>query len=160
MDIDRKYTLVEAHRQFAKQFNGRVWELIAKEHRSNDEDEEMLHMAYASAFHWRQVGSALHEQRAEWLISRVSAELGLVEPALRHAIRCYDLTREHAGLMEDFDRAYAFEAMARANALVGNQSEARKFIEQAEQAGETILNPEDKEIFKGDLDHGEWFGLR
>ena len=50
--------------------------------------------------------------------------------------------------------------MARANALVGNQSEARKFIEQAEQAGETILNPEDKEIFIGDLNHGEWFGLR
>ena len=160
MDTERKYTLTEAHRQFAKQFNGRVWELFGKSPRSIEEDEEMLNSAYASAFHWSYAGSALHQQRAEWLISRVSAELGLLEPALRHAMRCMDLTKEHAGLMEDFDRAYAYEAMARANALVGNQSEARKYIELAEHAGEEIRNPEDKEIFLGDLNHGEWFGLR
>ena len=96
--------------------------------------------AHASHYHWLKAGTAVHQQRSEWLISHVYAELGLAEEALRHAQRCLALTEAHRAEMEDFDRAYAYEAMARANALAGNTDEAAKFIELAETAGETIAD--------------------
>jgi hypothetical protein len=94
------------------------------------------------------------------MIARVYSELGLAEAALRHANRCRELTQEHAGLMEDFDRAYALEAMARANAVAGNRGEALEFLQLAETAGQAIADDQGKDFFLGDLNGGDWHGLR
>jgi len=154
------YTESEAHRHFAARLNGEVWGLLEKAERSSAEDEVMIHAAHASCFHWLRVGTGLHHQRAEWLIARVYSELGLADAALRHAHRCQQLTEEHAGLMEDFDPAYAYEAVARANALAGKQAEARKALELAEAAGQAIQDEESKLIFLSDLQGGNWYGLK
>ncbi|NIV40287.1 MAG: hypothetical protein GWN58_66060, partial [Anaerolineae bacterium] len=124
MSEEKTYTESEAHRHFAAKLNGEVWGLLEKSDRSSAEDEMMIHTAHASCCHWLKVGTGVHHQRAEWMIARVYSELGLAEAALRHANRCRELTQEHAGLMEDFDRAYAHEAMARANTVAGNRAEA------------------------------------
>ncbi len=62
--------------------------------------------------------------------------------------------------MQDFDVAYAFEALARAHAMLGDQKMAEEFLYLAEQAGGGIADEEDKSIFMGDFDGGEWYGLR
>ena len=62
--------------------------------------------------------------------------------------------------MADFDIAFAYEGVARAYALGGNQQEAKKYLQLASAAGEAIADPEDKEIFVGDLEGGEWHGIR
>ena len=160
MSEEKTYTESEAHRHFAAKLNGRVWALLEKAGRSRAEEEIMLHSAHASCCHWLEVDTGLHHQRAEWLIARVYSELGLSEAALRHANRCRELTQEHADLMEDFDRAYALEAMARANAVAGNRGATLEFLQRAEAAGQAIADDQGKQFFLGDLNGGDWHGLR
>ncbi len=160
MSEEKTYTEHAAHRHFAAKLNGEVWGLLEKADRSRTEDELMLHSAHASCRHWLEVGTGLHHQRAEWLIARVYSELGLADAALRHARRCQELTTEHADLVEDFDQAYAHEAMARANALAGNQEEALEHLRLAEAAGQAIADDQSKQFFLGDLKGGNWYGLK
>jgi len=160
MTEGKTYTEQEAHQHFATSANGQVWGLLEKTDRSKAEDELMVYAAHASCYHWLQAGTGVHHQRAEWMIARVYAELGRGEAALWHANRCQELTEQHADLMEDFDRAYAYEAMARANAVAGNRAEAREYLELAEQAGQAIADEESKKLFVGDLSSGDWHGLR
>ena len=160
MNEEETYTESEAHRHFAAKLNGVVWSLIEKADRSKAEEENMLHSAHASCCHWLEVGTGLHHQRAEWMIARVYSELGLAESALRHASRCRELTQEHGDLMEDFDRAYALKAMARANAVAGKPAEALEFLQLAEAAGQAIADDQSKQFFVGDLNSGDWHGLR
>ena len=61
--------------------------------------------------------------------------------------------------MEDFDIAFAYEGMARASALAGEQEKARQYHQLAEQAGQTISDQEDQDIFVADLASGDWFGI-
>jgi tetratricopeptide (TPR) repeat protein len=157
---EKTYTLEEAHQHFAKMLNGQVWELLQKPRRSKSEDEMMIYAAYASCYHWLEAGTALHHQRAEWLIAHVCTELAQADAALRHAARCLELTDEFADRMKDFDRAYAYESVARANALAGNREEALKYIQLAQESGQAIGNDEDKSIFLGDFNGGNWHGLR
>jgi hypothetical protein len=79
---------------------------------------------------------------------------------LYYARRCQELTEQHKGHLSDFDFAYAYEGMARAQALAGNQSEAQKYLALAEEAGTAIQDEEDREIFIGDFNGGEWYGVR
>jgi hypothetical protein len=160
MDETTKYTLDEAHKYFAKSINGRVWELLQKLNRSQDENDEMLYAAHACTYHWKFAGTAVHQQRGEWLISRVHVALGQALEALRHAQRCFELTEANRDQMKDFDIAYAFEGLARAHAMVGDQQMAEEFLVLAGQAGEAIANEEDRSIFMDDFDGGNWSGLR
>lgn len=156
---ENRYTLGEAHLAFAKQMNGRVWELLGASPRSEAENLEMIHAAHASLSHWLQVGTPVHHQRGEWLISRVYTVLEHQRAALRHAKRCLDLTETHEEIMEDFDLAYAYEGMARALALSGSEEEAGTFKARAQQAGEEIGDHEDQSLFFSDLKGGPWYVL-
>ena len=160
MAQEKTYDLNEAHTYFAHFTNNRVWELLQKTNRSQAENDEMLHAAHACAYHWKFAGTAVHQQRGEWLISHIHAVLGHGNEALRHAQRCFELTESNRDLMQDFDIAYAFEGMARAQALLGDHKMAEEFLILAQQAGNAIANEEDRSIFMGDFDGGEWYGLR
>jgi hypothetical protein len=154
------YTEAEAQRLFAIQFHGKTWELLEKPDRTRGEDELMVHSAHASCRHWLEVGTGLHHQRGEWLIARVYSVLGMADAALRHAARCLELTETYSDLMVDFDWAFAYESMARANAVAGTREEALKYIALAERAGENIADEQDREIFVGDFNGGNWGGVR
>lgn len=155
-----KYTLSEAHMEFGKRLNGRVWDLLGRDKRTAAEDEEMVFAAYASHYHWLQVGTEVNQQRGEWLMARVHTVLGEVDLALKHAHRCFELTEAFKDQMADFDIAYAFEGLARANALAGDAGKSRKYLKLAEAAGDEIENAESKEIFALDIESGNWFGIR
>ncbi len=106
-------------------------------------------MAYASAWHWRQVGTAVNEQRAEWLISHVHAVLGNRRASLRHAERCWSITEAEA--LDGFDRAYACEAMYRSSAVNGATRAAAEWHERALAAADGIDNSEDRDLYLADL---------
>jgi tetratricopeptide (TPR) repeat protein len=160
MDEVKTYTIEEAHQYFAKTLNGKVWELLQKTPRSKTEDELMIYAAYASACHWLNAGTGLQHARAEWLIAHVYCELIMADSALRHATRYLELTNEFADLMKDFDWAYAYEGLARAHALAGHRDEALKYLQRAAELGQAIANDEDRNIFMGDFNGGNWRGLR
>jgi len=160
MSEEERYTLQEAHAHFARSVNGEVWALLEKAERTPDEDERMVHAAHASLYHWLFAGGIVNQQRGEWLIAHVYAELGVAEAALRHAGRCHRLTEQYAAQMEDFDWAYAYEALARAHAVAGDVVAATQYLQQARDAGEAIADAESKSLFSADLAAGNWGGLR
>lgn len=60
------------HRRFAAASNNRAWDLSVQT-RNAAEDEEMLHAAHASAWHWSKVGTELNRMRATMLLAEVHA---------------------------------------------------------------------------------------
>jgi DNA-binding transcriptional MerR regulator len=127
-----------------------TWTLLEKENRTRDEDDAMLHMAHASCHHWRQVGSAEHFARGEWQCSRVYAALRRAEPCLHHAQRVLDICEENG--LGDFDLAFAYEALARGNAIAGDAEQARDYTEQAIATAEDIKEDDDRELLLTDLE--------
>lgn len=138
----------QEQRLAATLFNA-TWDLLEHADRTLDQDDEMLHLAHAARHHWGRVGTAVHRVRGEWQCSRVYAVLGRAEPALHHARRTLDLCTEHG--IADFDLAYAYEAMARAEALAGDTEQAQAFLTSARQAVEQITEDDDREIVLADL---------
>ena len=160
MSDEKGYTESEAHYLFATNFRERAWSLLDQPTRTRDEDERMLGYAHASLTHWRFVGTTLHYQRGEWMLARVHAVLGEAEPSLQHARRCQQLLESAREEMEDFDFAFASEAVARAYALAGNKPEALKHIDLAQKAGEAIQKEEDRQSFFGEFNGGNWNGMK
>jgi hypothetical protein len=137
-------------RRLAADLFNHVWTLLGKAERTADEDDEMLHAAHASRFHWIAVGTRIHAARGEWQCSRVYAVLGRAEPALHHARRCLELALD-AEEAEDWDVPFAHEALARAHAVAGDSAEARRYLELARAGAESIADPEERELVLGDL---------
>jgi len=62
--------------------------------------------------------------------------------------------------MQDFDWAFAYECVARANAIAGNRDEALTYIARAEEAGQAIADKGDQKVFFDDFNSGDWNGIR
>jgi tetratricopeptide (TPR) repeat protein len=124
-----------------------VWRLLEQPDRTREEDDELLHQAHASAYHWLKAPECEPKNRArsEWMCSRVYAVLGRAEPALHHAERCLEITEANPENIDDWDIPFAYEALARAYGLAGNGVEARRHEERARDAAVAIADPEDRE---------------
>jgi hypothetical protein len=154
------FTEAEAQLHFAKRFNGKTWELLDKQERTQEENELLVDYAHASLAHWRAAGTGAHLQRGAWMLARVNTVLGYSEIALQYAQCCLELTDQHKDLLADFDFAFANECMARAQALAGDQTKAKKYIAKANEAGAAIKDEEDRQIFFSDFNGGDWYGVR
>ena len=159
MSRETKYTLSEAELHFAKSIYNSIWGLLGKTNRTASEDEEMLVSAYASLYHWKQVGNEVNHQRGYWMLSRVYQNMGHAVQALEWALKCQRITKDNPTLMADFDLAYTEEGLARAYALAGDLKKAEKHYKHAIELGNKIKDPEDQKIFIGDLKGGNWYQL-
>jgi DNA-binding transcriptional MerR regulator len=139
-------TTADERKLAADLFNG-VWTLMETEDRTPAQDDRMLHMAHASRYHWEQVGTAANLARGEWLCSRVYAVLRRAEPALHHAQRVLDLCTEHG--LDDWDLAFAHEAIARGLAVAGDAAGAATEMRAARDV--PIADDEDRELLERDL---------
>ena len=127
----------------------RTWTLIEDPNRDPD---ELVHCAHASAYHWMHGGGTVaNRARSEWQCSRVYAVLGRAEPALHHARRCLELCEANTGEIEEFDLPFAYEALARAYAVAGDEAEARAWLARARAAGEMIVDEDDRVLLESDL---------
>ena len=145
------------HHYMGIEMNIQTWGLLEKKDRSEQGDIRMVMFAKASLFHWK-LSPKFHpvnEQRGEWLISRVYSVLGKDEEALIHAEKTMKLTEMFD--FKDFDLAYAYEALARANATLGNTDKCKKWWKKAKEAGNLIEGKENKKHFFGDLEMEPWF---
>ena len=120
----------------------------------------MLLAAHTSLYHWLQIGTAVNAQRGHWLLLRVYILLGLSQNAVEHALRCQEITENKPEEMQDYDLAFAQETLARAYALVGDKVKAQEYLELAEKLGQAIQDKEDKDIFTGDLNSGDWYIIK
>jgi hypothetical protein len=141
----------DEQRALAIQLYNTTWELIDKPDRTPDDDDEMLHCAHASAYHWAQVGTAANRSRSEWQCSRVYAVLGWVEPALHHAKRCHEIVHAHPDEMKDWDLPAAYEGLARAHMVAGDLAETRKWAELGHAATAQIADADDRAVIENDF---------
>ncbi|MCK5832153.1 hypothetical protein KAH81_00625 [bacterium] len=155
---EAKLAQEQAHKFFAVELNNQTWGLLTKENRTEEDNNAMILSAYGSLYHWSIVGESVNLQRGEWLVSHVWSVLGKPESAVYHAERCWKFTKEND--LQDFDLAYAHEALARAYACAGKKDEALKEFNKAETEAEKIADPEDAKIFIGDLNAGPWYEIK
>jgi len=140
----------EQHRRLAVDLFNATWRLMEDDTRTAADDDRMLHTAHASRYHWEWRGTPTNLARGEWLCSRVYAVLERGEPALHHARRTLELCRENA--IDDWDLAFAHEALARAYAVCRDADRARSATEQALACAEDVADPEDRALVLADLE--------
>jgi hypothetical protein len=144
---------VSSHeRQLGVDLYNSSWALMEKPSRMPEEDDELVHHVHASMYHWLQAPECepKHRARGEWLCSRAYAVLGRAEPALHHARRCMEICEQHADNIEDWDLAFAYEALARASRVAGDEEAARRFERRGRELADEVADAEDKEIVLND----------
>jgi len=140
---------MQVHRKLAVELFNQTWTLMEKKKRTPEEDDEMIHTAHASRYHWDKVGKTFNLARGEWQISRVYSVLGMSSPALYHARRCLYYCSK--GDVEDWDTPFAYETLARASAVAGRRKDRAKYLKLASSLGTKIRDPENKKLLFDDL---------
>ena len=140
-----------AHRYFSVECFNRAWGLIDKPDRTQEEDEEMIRLSLASAWHWSQRPDCTTKNISisYWQTSRVYALLKQPDNARRYGQLCLEASQGEG--IPPFYLAYAYEALARAEAVAGNKEKAKIYIAEAQQTAEGIDKPEDKQPLLDDL---------
>jgi len=139
-----------ARRRLAVDLYNHVWTLLEMVDRTSDQDDEMIHTAHASRYHWGEVGSIEHRARGEWQCSRVYSVLGRPEPATYHARRCLELCQ--ANELGDWDLAAAWESVARASLVGGDHAALDHALAEGRAALQAIVDDEDRQHIETDLD--------
>jgi hypothetical protein len=144
----------EQRRGLAVELFNHVWTLLVLPERTPEQDDEMIHAAHASRYHWGQIGTTANIARGEWQVSRVYTVLGRPEPALYHAHRCLaylEAGDDAADGIEAWDLPFAYEALARAHAIAGDVGESLRYETLAREAGEGITDDEDRDHLLSEL---------
>ena len=150
------------HRRFGRDLNNATFGLIAElgpESEARDR-EQVLYAAFASTYHWLQVGNEANHARGEYLIAKAALAVGDNVLALAHARRCLELIAAHPAVMEDWDAPFGYEVLARSLAGTGDQDGATAAIVELERLTELVADPEDREVIHSSLEEPPWFGLR
>ncbi|MDE0310875.1 MAG: hypothetical protein OXI52_01320 [Caldilineaceae bacterium] len=153
------FEVAKAHRWFGIDLNNSTMDALDAGLITPDSCEPYIHAVHASCYHWMQVGTVANHARGEFAVASVYAAAGLGEAALRHARRCLGLIEGNPDEVEDWDKAFAYDALARAYAAGGDTAAARETREQAQAAGEAIADEEDREVFLNWFKGGNWHGL-
>jgi hypothetical protein len=139
------------HRRLAIDLFNRSWELLEIEHRTPEQDDELVHVVHASRYHWGEVGNAANLARGENQCARAYAALGRAEPAVHHARRAVELVHAGGEGYEDWDLASALEALARAQLVAGDRDEAARCAALARKELESVADPEDRQIIASQI---------
>ncbi|MSW41395.1 MAG: hypothetical protein F2842_04230 [Actinobacteria bacterium] len=139
---------VEERRVAVDLFN-HVWRLLEIEVRTPAQDDDLIHAAHASRWHWGRVGGPEQWAIGEWQCSRVYSVLGRGDQALHHAQRCLDLCDENG--VESFVPASAHEALARAHAVRGDLDAALVERNRAYALAVELDDDDDRAVIEADL---------
>jgi hypothetical protein len=150
MSKEPDFDIASAHKYFSAHCFNSAWELIDKEDRTEEESERMINLAQASIWHWTR-----REDRADqnmsigyWQASRVYSLLGQADNARRYG----RLSLEKSKGGEPFYVGFAYEALARAEYVDGQQDKAKEYLAKAREQAEKIDNDEYKKMLTDDLD--------
>jgi hypothetical protein len=134
------FDLEAAHRYFSTQCFNRAWDLIDKPNRTAEEDEDMIHLSMAAAWHWTQRADCTNKNLSisYWQIARIYALLRQAENARYYAQRCLEVSQDED--IPPFYLGYAYEALARAESVKGERAKMKAYISLAQQAAEKVTD--------------------
>jgi hypothetical protein len=132
-----------AHRPLAVACNNMAWALHDRGHeRSPVETEAMLALALASRTHWREAGSWLEVQRADYCLALVHLSAGRTDAAAGFAQACLQSCEAHEA--PAFERFFAHEACARVALAQQRAASLQAHVLHARAAFER-LGPDDRQ---------------
>jgi tetratricopeptide (TPR) repeat protein len=137
---------LDFHRTYAKKCFNEAWDYLDKKNRDANDEQQMLHLAHASRYHWGFVGGPRNFAVGDWQISRVYAALGEPRLALHFAKSCLEISQKN-NLSENLPSAY--EGMARAYAIAKDYKSARDYVKKARDQLDkaTSMNAEDEKVY-------------
>ena len=139
------------HEAFSGGCFNKCWTLIEKADRSPEDVEDMLLLAQASLWHWKQRNDCtpVNLSVAYWQLSRVYALAGNYDQALLFGDKCLKVSED--GNLPPLYVGYAYEALARTKVLNKDFTAARRFIEKAEKELEGVTDKDEKEFLETDI---------
>ncbi len=148
-DKENKDEMQKFHNYMATKLFNDTWTLLDKENRSSEDDILMIHTAHASLYHWLQFGQAKNFSIGEWQVSRVYAELEMGQSALKHGLANIDLCKKNN--ISGFELGYAYESVARAYKILGEDNLKEEYLKLAYSETENIQDADEKEYLISDL---------
>ncbi len=141
----------ESHKHFSKHCFNAAWDLIDKPDRTPAENEQMIHLAHASIWHWSERPDCAGKNLSigYWQLSRIYALLNDGVCAAKYARICLEKSPQD----DAFLLGYAYEALARAEKIQGNAEKAQEHHAEALRLAENIDDAESKQMLLNDL-HG------
>lgn len=140
------------HKYFSADCFNSCWDLIDMEDRSEEHEEDMLLLAGASLWHWKQREDCLPENLsvAYWQMGRVHCLAGHAEMAKMWAGKCLDISVRNE--LPAFYLGYAHEVMADAAYLDGNVSAASEHLQTAMEQASLVEDEDSRSFLQADLD--------
>lgn len=118
----------EFHRKVGAGCFNRTRTYLEMKNRNLEDDQQMLHLAHASRYHWGLVGTPTNIAVGEWQVSRVYAALKQPQLALQFAESSLAMCKKNA--LDEFVHT-AYEAIARAYAVGEDYRNAKIFLDKA-----------------------------
>jgi hypothetical protein len=145
------FDIQTGHIYFSSECFNRAWDYIDKPRRSKSEEDQMLQLCLSSLWHWKQREdcTATNLSIGYWQVSRVFALLRHADDAKHYGELSLEAAEDNT--VEPFYRGYAYEALARAEQVSGNDDEIEKYMIKAYQIAATLTNPEEKKQLLDDL---------
>lgn len=159
MAEDKKYSLDEAHRHFAVEFNNAIFKILEEQPISQENKEKAIGSAYAALLHWREHDKyqIVNEQRGNYMLAKAYVFSGDQNMGLAYAHKTLKITEDNWEDVKDFDRAYAYEILARAYALNDEKEAFDACYAKARELGSEIEKKGDLDYWQMDFEDGPWF---
>ncbi len=127
---------LKTHSHFAASCFNVAWDLIDKEIRTEEEDLRMLDLVHSSLWHWRERSDCAPSNLAigYWQAARVYALIKEANLARLYGKKSLELTEDS----DFFNRAFAHEAIARAEMIAENKKAMVEHLERARQLADNI----------------------
>jgi hypothetical protein len=146
------FDLGAAHKFFSASCFNRAWDLIDKSNRTAEEDEDMIRLSLSSTWHWTQREDCTQQNLSVgyWQTSRVYALVGQAENAKRYGQLC--LNASQGKDIPPFYLGYAYEALARAEAVAGNKEKMDEYLGEARRVADRVPKADTKKMLLDDLE--------
>ena len=147
-DLDQK----AAHKYLSANCFNKAWDLIDKEPRTPEEDEQMVRLTHTSHYHWTQRPeySSTNASIGYWQTSRIYAILEQPKNAIHYGSLCLQASQQEG--VPPFYLGYAYEALARAAAVAGNHQDMAIYLEKARAAANEVQEEDERKMLLGDLE--------
>lgn len=145
------FDLTSAHKFFSANCFNKTWDYIDNLARDAKDGDMMLMLAMASLWHWTQREDCTGQNLSVgyWQVSRVFALLGQADNARHFGQMSLDLAKSNS--LAPFYVGYAYEALARAESIAGNNTKIEEYLAEAQRWANQVTEVDDKQLLVKDL---------
>jgi len=144
------FDVVEAHKHFSVNCFNLTWDFIDQPSRTLEENEQMILTSMASVWHWTQRPDCEPKNLSigYWQLSRVFALAGQAEQARKYG----EISLRHGKNEAPFYIGYAYEALARAEAVGGNKAKMNEYLTKAREYLAKVTDADGRKVLQADLE--------